>query len=109
MIVEQLVDQFDDGRARFDLFGARSWTEGDKGLGSSAPESDVSIGGSALRQPRERDVLDDDGEQAFALTVWRFGIRPERAEISEHGGEPLADSLVKDDLVVLPGALTLFT
>ena len=41
--------------------------------------------------------------------VWRFGIGPERAEIGDHGSEPLADGLIEDDLVVLPGALAFFT
>jgi hypothetical protein len=52
MTVEQLVDQFDDGWARFDLLGARSWADGDEGLGSAALESYMNVGGSPLREPR---------------------------------------------------------
>lgn len=40
----------------------------------------------------------------------RFGvsIRPELVEIHRHCDQPLADSFIKDELIVLPGTLAIF-
>ena len=108
VVVEEVIDQFDDAGLRLDLLGGRFWAQGGERLDLAAFESHVNLGGSFRRQLDESDILDDVGKQSLAFAVWCIGIRPELVEIHRHCDQPLADSFIKDELIVLPGTLALF-
>jgi hypothetical protein len=49
MIVEEIVDQFDDVGVRLDLLAGRFWADGDERLGFTALEANMSLGCASLR------------------------------------------------------------
>ena len=53
------------------------------------------------RQFDQRGILDDVGEQSFALAVRCARIIPELLEVCRHRDQPLADGIVQDELVLL--------
>ena len=73
----------------------------------AALEPHVNLGDSFRRQLDESDILDDVGKQSFRS---RFGVSgsPQLVEIRRHCDQPLADSFIEDELIVLSGALALF-
>ncbi|WP_164897968.1 MULTISPECIES: hypothetical protein [unclassified Mesorhizobium] len=105
VVLEESIAQFDDAGLRVDLLGRRIWAQGGGRLWIFPH---MNLGGSFRRQLDDSDILHDVGKQSLALAVWCIGIRPELFEIHRHCNQPLADSFIKDELIVLPGTLALF-
>ena len=103
-----LSTKFDDAGLRLDLLRGGFRAHGGERLDFAALEADVNLGGSFRRQLDEGDILDDVGEQPLAFAVWRIRICPKLFEVRRHRDQPLADSLVEDELILLPGALAFF-
>ncbi len=106
--VEELVDQFDDAGRRLYLLRGRFWAHCGERLDFAALEADVDPGGAFRRHFDEGDILNDVGEQPFAFTVRRIRICPELAEVYRHRDQPLADSFIEDELILLSCALSIF-
>ena len=75
-------------------------------FGLAALEADVDLGDAFCRQLDERGILDDMGEQSFALAVRRGRISPELLEVRRHRDQPLADRVVEDELILLSRAFS---
>lgn len=78
VVVEEFVDEFDDLRRRLHLLRGGLGVQRRERFGLAALEADVDPGGSFRRQFDQRDILNDVGEQSFALAVWRARIAPLR-------------------------------
>ena len=105
VIVEQLVDEFDDLRLGLHLLRGGFGILRRQRLGLAALEADMDLGRSFGRKFDQRDILDDVGEQSFAFAVRQARITPERFEVRRHGDQPIADRIVEARLVVLLAAL----
>ena len=79
MIIEELVDEFDDHWLGLDLLRGGLGIQGRQGLGLAAREADMDLCRSFGRQFDQRDVLDDVGEESFAFAI-RRGL--DRARVS---------------------------
>jgi hypothetical protein len=108
VFVEEFVDQFDDNGLRLNLLRGRSWAHGGERLDFAALKADVNLGGSFRRHLKEGDILNDMGEQPFAFTGRRIWICPKLSEVYRHRDQPLADSFVEDELIMLSCALSIF-
>ncbi|WP_245288263.1 hypothetical protein [Bradyrhizobium sp. Ec3.3] len=109
MFVEKLVDQFDDIGLRPHLLCGRFWARRGERLDFAAFEADVNLGSAFRRHLDEGGILDDVGEQSLAFAVWRIRICPEPVEVDRHRDQPLADSFIEDQLILLPSALAIVT
>ena len=105
VVVEELVDEFDDAGLRLDLLGGGFWAHGGERLDIAALEADVNLGRFHRRQLDEGDILDDVGKQSLAFAVWGIRVRPELFEVHRHCDQPLVDGFIEDELIVLSGAL----
>ncbi len=101
VIVEELVDEFDHLWLGLHLLCGGFWVQCGQRLGLASLEADLEGGLSGRRQFHERDVLDDVGEEPFALAVRQARITPKRFEICRHGDQTITDRVV-DDTPVLP-------
>ena len=100
VIVEQLVDEFDHLRLGLHLLRGGFGILYGQRFGLASLEADMEGGRSFRWQSHERDILDDVGEEPFALTVRQAWIKPKRFEICCHGGQSIADRVVDGTLVV---------
>src|SRR4029077_19222460 len=105
VFVEELVDQFDDTGLRLHLLRGRFWAHGGERLDFAALEADVNLGGPFRRHLDEGDVLNDVGEQPFAFASRRIRICPKLAEVYCHRDQPLANSFIENELILLSCAL----
>ena len=83
------------------------WVERGERLGLATLEPDMDLGNSIPRQFHEGYILDDAGEQPFALAVRHAWITPERLETRRHGDESLMDCIVEGGQIFLPSTLSL--
>lgn len=54
------------------------------------------------------DILNDVGEQPFAFTVRRIRICPRLTEVDRHRDQPMADSFIEDELILLSCVVSIF-
>jgi hypothetical protein len=107
VIVEKLIDRLDDAGLRLDLLRGGFWAQGGERLDFAALESNVNFG-NPFRQLDESDILNDVGQQPLAFAVRSIGVGPKLTEVRCHCHQPLMNSFIEDELIVLPGVLALF-
>jgi hypothetical protein len=107
VIVEQAIDEIDDGRLRFDLLRGRRGVVGFERLGFAAPESEVDAGGPGGGDLDERRIVDDRGEHPLPVTVRGGGVCPQASEVRRHGDQPLPRAAVDPLGVIVAGAFAL--
>src|SRR6202166_3701078 len=105
VVVEKLVDEIDDLWLGLCLLRRRFGILCRQGLCFAALEADMDPGDSFCRKFDQRDILDDVGEQPFALAVRQTLMAPERFEVCRHGDEPIPDCIVESKTVLLPATL----
>ncbi|MCP3420008.1 hypothetical protein NLM16_38525 [Bradyrhizobium brasilense] len=99
--------KLDDTGLRLDLLRGRFWAHGGERLDFAALEANMNFGGSFRRHLDEGDIFDDVSEQPFAFTIRRVWICPKLVEVDRHRGQPLANSFIEDELILLPrGCIT---
>jgi len=80
VVVEELVDELDDHGRRLYLLRGGLWIQRRQRFGLAAIESHVDARDAFRGQFNQRGILDDVGEQSFALAVRGGWIIPELLE-----------------------------
>jgi hypothetical protein len=108
VIFEELVDELADHGRRFHLLCGYVGFSGQR-FGLDSLEAEVDFCDSFLRQFNQRGILDDAGKQSFSFAVRRGWIISELFEVYGHQQQPLTNSIVQDELVLLSCVLSLLS
>ena len=100
VVVEQLVDEFQDLRLRLDLLRGGLGIQRRERLGLASFEADMDLGDSFSRELDEGGILKEVCQHAFPLAIRRGRVSPEPLEVRRQGVEPLADHIVEDQLIL---------